>query len=469
MLDLRSKTSILSKARELIGKSLKSIDEKGILASGKGAIGNLIQENWFGIAVNNTPEPDFPEANLELKVTPFILRFNKKRAKERLVCNMIDYFSEHKQTFLSSSFWKKCENMLILTYHHDKALKKSEYVIDEAFIYKFPEMDLAIIRKDWEDIVRKIKQGRAHEISEGDTLYLGACTKASSSKVTRKQPFSDIPAKPRAFSLKQSYVNHVLSSYVYGAAFSPYVIRDFKDSIQYVDYEKTEHIIRDLSLFSSYGFQGYIKRLTQPHIGKSITQLKSEFSINSKAKHVQYLLFARMLGLHGSISDSDEFKKAGIIPKTIHLSKNGNIRESMSFPSSLFAPFDIIKQKWEDSALFDFFETNKFLFIVFRRINGESIFENVVLWNMPQADLEEVRIVWENTKDVLKAGVKTWQVGNRTLNNLPKANENRVAHVRPHARNKKDVMKLPGGILLTKQSFWLNSNYIKEQIQKANR
>ena len=37
---------------------------------------------------------------------------------------------------------------------------------------------------------------------EGDTMYLGAATKASTSKDRRKQPYSDELAKPRAFSFK---------------------------------------------------------------------------------------------------------------------------------------------------------------------------------------------------------------------------------------------------------------------------
>jgi DNA mismatch repair protein MutH len=40
--------------------------------------------------------------------------------------------------------------------------------------------------EDWEKIVNKIKKGNAHNLSEGDTMYLGACTKGSSSKLVSK-------------------------------------------------------------------------------------------------------------------------------------------------------------------------------------------------------------------------------------------------------------------------------------------
>lgn len=38
---------------------------------------------------------------------------------------------------------------------------------------------MKVIQSDWEKIVNKVKIGEAHNLSEGDTLYLGACTKGS--------------------------------------------------------------------------------------------------------------------------------------------------------------------------------------------------------------------------------------------------------------------------------------------------
>lgn len=63
-------------------------------------------------------------------------------------------------------------------------------------------------------IVNKIKAGKAHELSEGDTLYLGAAPKASTSADRRKQPFNEELAKPRAFAFKNSYMTYVLNNYI---------------------------------------------------------------------------------------------------------------------------------------------------------------------------------------------------------------------------------------------------------------
>ena len=61
-------------------------------------------------------------------------------------------------------------------------------------------------------INKKIASGKAHELSEGDTFYLGACTKGANALSVTKQPFSEIPAKQRAYSFKQGYVNHIIAS-----------------------------------------------------------------------------------------------------------------------------------------------------------------------------------------------------------------------------------------------------------------
>ena len=51
----------------------------------------IFLESWFEYGANNEAQPDFPEAGVELKVTPYIRTVNGIRAKERLVCNIINY------------------------------------------------------------------------------------------------------------------------------------------------------------------------------------------------------------------------------------------------------------------------------------------------------------------------------------------------------------------------------------------
>ena len=102
------------------------------------------------------------------------------------------------------------------------------------------------------------------------------------------------------------------------------------------------------------------------------------------------------------------------------------------------------------------------------------------LWNMPKNDTEECKKVWLKTKKLISAGnifdsYKYKKNGEKCLtkngkqirnNNLPKESESKVCHVRPHGRDASDVFPLPiqdkklKVMEYTKQSFWLNKEYI---------
>jgi len=443
----KTKAAVLARGCEAIGIPLKEMDVTNRLGTGKGAVGSVLEESWFGYSINSKTEPDFPEAGVELKATPYRHTRNGIRAKERLVCNVINYVKEHDKTFYTGSFWHKCSTILIMSYEHRDGVPKGEFTIDKATLFSFPEEDLVIIEDDWNKIVSKIKAGKAHEISESDTLYLGACTKGASAASAAKQPFSDLMAKTRAFSLKSSYMTYVLNNYIFG------------DKVD-------ERVITDPASLTEQSFEEYILTKIKPHFGKSQAQLFAEFSITSViAKNCNELLLSRMLGLRGRISKTAEFQKANIIPKTVRVNADGSIKESMSFPSFDFKM--LITEDWEDSELKNMFEQTKFLFVVFRFDgDGRLFFDSVRFWNIPEKDLEEVKVVWERTVSLLKEGLELRPSGKRIFNNLPKARENRVAHVRPHARNAMDTLELPDGRRLAKQCFWLNNTYIREQLEK---
>ena len=209
-----TREAVLARARQAIGVPLRQIDRTGRLDSGKGAVGTVIEEGWYGYRPNSESEPDFPEAGVELKVTPYVRGKNGIRAKERLVCNIINYMEEYQKTFDTSAFWHKCGTMLLMSYEHRYDVPKGDFTIDEAVLFQFPEEDLAIIRRDWETVMDKVRRGEAHLLSEGDTLYLAACTKGASAQSVRPQPFSAVPAKQRAWSLKSSYMTRILNTYI---------------------------------------------------------------------------------------------------------------------------------------------------------------------------------------------------------------------------------------------------------------
>ena len=436
--------AILRRAQGAIGIPLREIDKKNRLKTGKGAVGSVIEESWFGYPPNSESEPDFPEAGVELKVTPYIKSKGKIRAKERLVCNQINYMTEHRKTFETSDFWHKCACFLLMFYEHQPDIPKGDYTIDKAILFRFSKEDLTIIRQDWEKIMGKIRNGQAHLISEGDTLYLAACPKGANAQDKHEQPFSPILAMKRAYSLKSSYMTHLLNTYIFGQA-------------------SDEHIIKDPNLLHDTTFEEYIIQTVTPYLGMTQATLTAKFHIESTAKNLNELILAKMLGITGKIASTDEFQKACIVPKTIRVLKNGRIEQSMSFHT--FNLIELCQETWEDSTLRNDLEPTKFLFVIFQENNsGEWVFQRLKFWNMPAEDLEEVHRVWDRTVAIIRQGVKLTPASTGIQNNLPKSSESPVAHVRPHAKNGKDTLPLPDGRKMTKQCFWLKNSYIEQQI-----
>ena len=67
---------------------------------------------------------------------------------------------------------------------------------------------------------------------------------------------------------------------------------------------------------------------------------------------------------------------------------------------------------------------------------------------------------YTDTIEALLYEYKDTESINKADYNLPKASENPVCHVRPHARNSSDTFSLPDGRQYPKQCFWLNNSYI---------
>lgn len=418
----------------------------------KGGMGVLMEENVFQYDANNDSNPDFYDAGIELKVTP--IKKNKNgtySAKERLVLNIINYMEEYKNTFETSSFWHKNNTLYLMFYLWEEGIPRSDYRIIKQMLFNYPEEDLLIIKQDWELIVSKIKKGLAHEISEADTFYLGACTKGKNKKSLRKQPFSDIPAMQRAYCLKTSYMTNLVRNRV---------IKNYQEKIITIEELKQN------------SFEEVMYKKINNFIGKSREELIKLFNLNAKSKDVIERIFAKMLGITGKVNDIDEFQKANITCKTIRVNENNTITESMSFPAFKFT--EIIKEKWENSILRKTFSETKYLFVIFKEKNKIFYFEGIKFWNMPLSVLDnEVRQVWDKTINIIKTGniVKLQKrLANGKLivyNNFPGMSENHVAHVRPHAINSSDCYELPVADLLTgvtkytKQSFWLNNEFIE--------
>jgi DNA mismatch repair protein MutH len=455
-----SADSIIGYAKRLINLNLRELVAKGTLinSDNKGQLGQLIEEHYFHYLPNSDSKPDFVEVGLELKTSPLkTLKNGEIRAKERLVLGIINFEEIVKEDFETSHFLEKNAHLLLVFYLYDKSIHSVlDYQIEWVIDWKLSQHleDFRVIKQDWLKIQDKIKRGLAHELSEGDTFYIGACTKGSSSKVKRTQPFNKELAKQRAFSIKNSYVNHILA-------------------ISSENYNKQYgKIIKNLNILVNKGIEDVVLELFNPYLGLNINVIAQKFGINlnsqSKDKYAQ--IVRSILGV-GIKQDVAEFSKAGIEVKTVRLNPSDLPNQHMSFPK-----FDFIEVAsetvWEDS--FFYSQLSQKFFMVFLKESepNQYFLDKVCFWNMSQRDLDEVKSVWAHTVRLLLRGdiVKGYDINNRCLNNFPKTTENSISHIRPHARDSKDTQPLPvndkitNQTVFTKQGLWLNKKYIRDCI-----
>lgn len=115
----------------------------------KGGLGNLLEEVYFGYKANSKQEADFPEAGVELKVTPYeITKKGELRAGERLVITMINYDGPIEMDFVKSHAWEKMKLVLLIYYCRNKQLNSNLlYKIGFVKLFTPPEIDLEIIKK----------------------------------------------------------------------------------------------------------------------------------------------------------------------------------------------------------------------------------------------------------------------------------------------------------------------------------
>ena len=436
--DKTSPESLLEFARGLSGKTLaEAVDMSLALENtkNKGDLGAMIERYYFGYEPNSVHGPDFAEAGVELKTTGVLRKSDGGfKAKERLVLTMINYMTLVNEEWTASSLMEKCRLMLILFYLYEKSVA----VIDRRFVFdpllfSFPVEDLEVIQRDWETIKQKIEAGKAHELSEGDTYYLGACRKGSGgiNEKLRDQPFSEIKAKARAFSLKPSYVNRIIEGHA-----------------------KEANV---LGINAGITIEDATREKFSPYIGKTVSEIASKFGLSKQGKNDKG--FYRSLTMHmlgvGNKRVVPELDKAGVELKTIRVNQNWMPAEHMSFPG--FKYMDIIDEQWEDSTFFDKVE-RKFLFVIFRMDElGDLRLEKVAYWNMPFVDRQEAHRVWEDTKRRVLINA----------NDLPGSKESFVAHVRPKGKNAKDTLPTPQGEQLGKKCFWLNKKYIAEVVRNV--
>ena len=453
--DITNPISIFEYSKGLLGKNLREyVWEDYEPKKGKGSLGQMVENIFFLLETNNYAGADFSEAGMELKCTP--LKKSKQDEyliKERLVCNMINYCEVVKEDFEQSHFYLKCQLMLLLFYLHQSNCNNLDLEFIFSVLWKLPEKDLLIIRHDYEVIIEKIKQGKAHELSEGDTMYLGACRKGQKGESLMKQPFnSEIDAPRRAFSLKMAYMRTVLD----------YVIKSGKNAVSNVVGTKSELV--STTALKKHSFDEILLSRFNSYLGMSFEKIAKHKNVNiANNPKNKFAMIANAIAASAkcaNVNRSEEFLKAGLTMKTIRVQANGIIKEAMSFEN-----IDYIEvaecDEWTDSRLYELY-SSRFMFVVFKEQNagkGDYVLDDVFFWTMPQRDLEWAEFYWNHIKDNILSdhiSEEYWWKGT----------DKKKFHVRPKAQKAVDLAPTPNGKGAKKFCYWFNNDYVREIIEK---
>lgn len=469
----RTKAEVHNRALAAVGKTVLEINDGVSIATTKAGVGDAF-ENWFGKQKDSASAPDMEEAGVELKATP--IKRNKNgsySAKERLVLNIINYEEVIKEEFETSHFLHKNGVIELAFYEWMAGISKDDYIIQNVALYEMAKnaIDFEVIKRDWHIIDEYIKLGKAHELSESLTTYLSPCTKGASAKSVRRQPFSDIPAKQRAYSLKGGYMTYLYNTYVLGK-------------------EQSESIITNPMEIKEHSLEEVIYQKFVPYFGQTQAEMMSEFGVNpEKAPNARNPEIVKgILGLKKDYNQAQEIQKANISVKTIVVNKGAKTNKE-EFKLYEYKFSEVTKETWENSQLREYLQDTKFLLIVFENDHGVQTLKGVKFWEMPEEDIEgPIHHVWKDTVDKINEGIEiTWSPNRRTTNFINSSQEDILfsklsAAQTSYSKDSPYVDELPADIkwinrpknridefsnrYMTKQAWWINKKYMFEVIRE---
>ena len=90
---------------------------------------------------------------------------------------MIPYDEETPSSLYDSHLWYKCKSVLLVWYRRDRNIDPYDQRIEYVALFTPPDRDMMVIERDYALIAWLVREGRADELSESLTSYLGACTR----------------------------------------------------------------------------------------------------------------------------------------------------------------------------------------------------------------------------------------------------------------------------------------------------
>lgn len=408
----KNKDDLIARSHELDGKTVHEVASIEN-ANDKGSVGQ-ITESYFGLKRNNIQGPDFQELGVELKTTPIKkLKNGVYSAKERLVLSMINFNENFAPSFKESNLYKKIKDTLIVNYE----IENFERVYRMSYFLEPSSDQMRVIENDYKTIIDKIKNGRAHELSDSDTVYLSASRKGHK-EAPIKYSHSTTPAKKRAWSFKTKLMTEIVREKYNGII--PKVVAEYSQ----------DYIINELI------------DMCNSCIGKTAREILGK---DSKAKH------RHSLAINKIIKDKKELLVDNDINfKTVVIDGLGP-QEHISLKN--IHPDEEKYEAWEQTELFAFL-TNPLILFMFEKHGDDWVFADIKRIDFTDEEISRASIAFEKQKSA-------WLSDNYIM---LKAVYDMVIHIRPKGKNKRDVITLMNGETIPKICWWINKENIRNKL-----
>lgn len=480
-----------------MGRTLGEVDSKHLIDRYvetrpdrvvKGVPGDIIEQSVLGLPKDSLQKADLlvDGTPTELKVTGVYKRGEGAKAeyyaKERLTITNVNYSGVVQESFIDSHLWEKIQNILLVYYQYGdtRALSTEDYRKFRYLLYSnlhFSDEEREIIKSDWEHVHGFFASERGQYVigqlqdPQTDDEERRALRAELSAALGGLMYLEVAPKFPRArLAIKNSYFK-VKTKEIFSA-------------------KASQQKLAGVSGYSDLLQQ--ISKSVEPYIGmklggiaKEAAEAKSSTLADRISKGAtNYILGYMLTGDYVKASSIEELAKAGFIVKTVPIKDTGHKKEDSKLTPVMFSEFED-DTAFEDSTLFDYLFSHRFLCGVFERHQGRDrsldIFRGVKVIEFSDSMLEEsARKVWETMRRMYLQQEMTTHLARRkdgTViynkngfpkmgNNLPKSKEYEIFIRGTSGDSSKKPLVLNGHAFYN-LDYWIKGSLMVELLNKS--
>lgn len=408
------------------------------------------------------------------------------KAKEGISITGVTFEPTIQTDFLSSHFWEKAEHLLIVFYEYKPytSVSASAYmdfpIVDYCY-NTFSETEKKQLRSDWEYVSKYLQNvyNSYTDKNQRDEYLVGFTHKLRSNLLLIElvpgfKKKGNSYQKPR-YRLKKTFVDCIVEGHFNKSRHSTEI--NLKES------------------FSSFAeLDERCHKLGLKYKGKTFSELKVLLGIKTDVttKDFAAKCILRMFDADcNKLNEILDFKKAGIIAKTITLNPKGGRTEDMKLKHIDFDEWADRNIEFSESDIYNYFCEHSFLCPVFQE-SGDSLdceiektrFEGFKRISFDDEFIEgTVRRVWNDSRALIHRNELVWlyeydkKTGEKILNksgsykgspNFPKSSEYEV-FFRGGSSDSSEKAKTESvnGIKMLPQFFWLKGTYIVDKLKNT--